>query len=118
MVKYYFFPKAYEIPISQAVESWSLIPDSFIVTTGTYKRADILDTNDSLVFNKTILQEIIYIKKGYLSENNEIYGYIGFCLEADLQTIAPEYQAMVDNIPDILQFNSANDYLEWLQTQQ
>ena len=116
MVKYYYFPKSFENQLAEAITEWIKKTDSFIVTTGVYKLSENVDLTDTLVFNKSISGEITYIKNGYISENNEFFELIGFCFEADIENLAPEYQQLIDTLPQILQFLTSIDFLECYKT--
>jgi hypothetical protein len=117
MVKYYYIPKKYEIQLYEKISDWAKKEDSFIVLIGIYKKNGILDESDNICFNKTILNQIIHIVNGY-EIDSEIYKLIGFCLEADLEVIAPDFQELINNFIDILQFETANEFLTWQKTLQ
>lgn len=112
MTKYYYIPQNLELELSQIIDTWD--KSNAIVIVGTYKQSNILDETDSTIFNRTNNLEVYYIKNGYLSEQNIIFGLIGFCLEADFDRVAPEYNNIINSYSEILQFEKASDYLEWL----
>ena len=78
MVKYYFFPKIFEVELSNAIIQWAEKADSYVVVTGVYKPAEILDTSNTWVFNKSILGEIQYVVKGFKTIDNNFISYIIF----------------------------------------
>ena len=113
MVKYYFFPTFFEQQLSEAEDSWVETPNSFVTLSGVYNKTTVLNEDNTLCYNLTIINEKQYIKKGFADSNGNIFTLIGFCLEADLETISPEYQAIIDEMPSILQFESSEIYLKW-----
>ena len=113
MVKYYFIPKSYEFDLADQIELWAQTPESYIVLTGVYKPNAEFVEGITKCFNLTISGVKTYIPKSTKGEDSQISTYIGFLLEADLQTIAPEFQALIDTLTDILQFPNSRKYLEW-----
>ena len=116
MKKYYYFPKSYEEDIREKEDMWlSMKPTGYIIVTGVYSKSlNPLNDTKSLVYNKNILNEINFISNGFVSENNEVFELIGYCLEADLQTYSPQWQALIDSYEDVKQFNTSEEYLEFI----
>jgi len=112
---YYYIPKSYENTIVPILNSW-LENNNIIIITGVYQESNILNETDSLVFNVNILGETSFIRNGYKSESDKIYELIGYCLEANLYVIMPDIQEMINNVSDILQFNTSEEYLEYINT--
>ncbi len=114
--QYFYIPKKYEVDISNDVNSFLNGGGVFTIITGVYKEfLGIVDNSNSLVFSKLITGAIIYIKKNY--ENifdNKKYEIIGFCMEGDFQLYAPAYYNKILSLPDCYIFNSANEYLEFI----
>jgi len=114
MLKYYFIPRSFENLLSQLENDFLNrgVEDSYTCITGVYKISQILDETDNIVYNQNILKQKTFIKNGYLNEN-QIFQLFGFCLEADFDLIAPEYNELINQFTDILQFTSSQDYLIW-----
>lgn len=110
--KYYFIPKSLEELFSQMIENF-LITNEYTIITGVFKPCEILDNSDILVENKNILNEISFIKNGFKDPDNNIFGLIGFCLEANFSEVGEQYNVLINQFPEILQFNNSKLYLKW-----
>ena len=116
MVKYYKIPISLEKELSDMVNYWLANGqlDSYTVITGIYQSSEVLNELDSLVYSKNILGEINYIKNGFKDTNNNTFKLVGYCLEVNFDLIAPQFNYVIEMYPEILIYNSAEEYLKSL----
>lgn len=112
-VKYYFIPKKLEQLLKQSVDNWLKSDTAYTTITGVYQKSEVVSETDSSIISKNILKETSVIKNGFIDENGYGMSLIGFCLEADLELLAPVYEQMINSFPEILRFIDSEDYLTW-----
>lgn len=117
MIKYYFIPKTLENNLFSIINSWeNNNPNKQIIVNGVYNKSDILNNSDSSIYNKSVNGNIDYIKYGYNDVIDNInYELIGFVIESDLNLTGPEYYPIIEEHSEILQFNTAEEFLNWKQ---
>lgn len=118
MKKYFFLPKYYESLLAKDLTAFLQENRGFTIVTGVYKEFEGIITNENtLVSAKLITGTIQFVKRNYQNFfNKKKYDLIGFCLEGDLETFAPEYYAKILTLPDIKIFDNSIDYLNYINS--
>lgn len=118
MVQYFLIPKIHELLLANAINNWFVNPQAWSVVTGVYKESEIIDFSDTLVKNKTISGTENIIKNGYKEfMTNKNYLLNAFLVEGDLELFTPDFYNEILLIQDILIFNTAQDYINYINTQ-
>jgi len=110
MKRYFYIPIEHEEILTQAIDYWNQNGE-YSILTGVYISRGKIIAGESTVKSKNILQEIVTYP--YTFENNNL---IGFCLEGYLEEVAPYFYDMICGLPDIMQFETNIEYLEFEKT--
>jgi hypothetical protein len=115
--EYYFIPSTYEGLLTSAIDTFTADPTSWIILTGVYKPSETLDTSDSTAYSvDRVSKAKTYIKKGTLDMFGNKKALIGFSLEGDLDTLAPEYEAVIVGLDGVYETTDSEDYITYINS--